>query len=103
MEIKHLTNENFDEFIKNADKPVLVDFYADWCGPCKMVAPILEELQAENEDVYVCKVNVDEAGEVAQKFAVMNIPTIISFKDGAAHKKHVGALGKDGLLELMDK
>lgn len=101
MALKHLDNTNFDEFIKNADKPVLVDFFADWCGPCKMVAPILEEIQEENEDIYVVKVNVDDAGEVAQKFQVMNIPTLITFKDGEVHKKNVGALPKDGLLDLF--
>ncbi len=102
MALTHLDNETFDDFIKNADKPVLVDFYADWCGPCKMVAPILEELQEENDDIIVVKVNVDEAGEVAQKFSVMNIPTLIVFKDGDVHNKTVGAAGKDALLELFN-
>ncbi len=103
MELKHLTNEDFQEFISGADKPVLVDFYADWCGPCKMIAPILTEIAEENDDIYVCKVNVDNAGEVAAKFGVVNIPTIISFKDGEMYKKNIGAVPKDALLELLDK
>ncbi len=103
MELIHLNNDNFDEFIANADKPVLVDFYADWCGPCKMIAPILTEIAEENDDVIVCKVNVDDAQNVAAQFSVMNIPTLISFKNGEVHKKTVGAVGKDGLLELLDK
>ncbi len=101
MAITHLDNSNFDEFIKNSTKPVLVDFYADWCGPCKMIAPILEEIAEENDDIEVVKVNVDDAGEVAQKFGVMNIPTLISFANGEVNKKTVGAAGKDALLELV--
>ncbi len=101
MALTHLNNDNFDEFIKNSDRPVLVDFYADWCGPCKMVAPILEEIAEENQDIHVVKVNVDDAGAVASKFAVVNIPTLISFTNGEVHKKHVGAAPKDALLELM--
>ncbi len=101
MSLTHLDNENFDEFIKNADKPVLVDFFADWCGPCKMIAPILEEIAEENDDIIVVKVNVDDAGAVAQRFAVVNIPTLISFNNGEVNKKHVGAAPKDALLELV--
>lgn len=101
MALKHLTNQDFDEFIKNADKLVLVDFYADWCGPCKMVTPILEEIQQENENVIICKVNVDENPEIASKFSVVNIPTMISFIGGQPYKKIAGALPKDGILELI--
>lgn len=101
MALKHLTNEDFDDFIKNADKPVLVDFYASWCGPCKMVAPILEEIQEENDGVYIVKVDVDVAGDIASKFSVVNIPTMITFKDGEVYKKQVGALPKDGILDLL--
>ncbi len=101
MALTNLDNTNFDEFINTTEKPVLVDFYADWCGPCKMVAPILEEIATENDDIEVVKVNVDNAGEVAQKFGVVNIPTLISFKNGEVNKKTVGAAGKDALLELV--
>lgn len=101
MALKHLTNEDFDDFIKNANKLVLVDFYADWCGPCKMVAPILEELQQENENMIICKVNVEENPEIAAKYSVVNIPTMISFIGGQAYKKAVGALPKDGIIDLI--
>lgn len=100
MSVEVLTNENFDEKIKGSNKPVIVDFYADWCMPCKMVAPILEDIATNNDDVQIYKVNVDEAGEVAQKYEVRNIPTIISFKNGELHKKQVGAVPKEAILEL---
>ncbi len=101
MAIEHLTTQNFDETIKSATKPVLVDFYAQWCGPCKMIAPVLEEISAENDDFIIYKVNVDEANEVAQKYGVANIPTLISFKDGEILNKNVGALPKDKIIELV--
>lgn len=101
MALTHLTNETFDDFINNADRPVLVDFFADWCGPCKMIAPILEEMQEESTDYIICKVNVDDAGAVASKYQVVNIPTLISFKGGEVYKKSVGAAGKDALLDLL--
>ncbi len=100
MAVEILTSENFSEKIKNADKPVIVDFYADWCMPCKMVAPILEDISSNNPEVIVYKVNVDETGDVAQQFQVTNIPTMISFKNGEVHKKSVGALPKESILEL---
>ncbi len=102
MAVEILTSDNFDEKIKGATKPVIVDFYADWCMPCKMVAPILEDIATNNQEVEVYKVNIDEAGEIAQQFEVRNIPTMISFKNGEIHKKTVGALPKEGILELAE-
>ncbi len=100
MAVEILTSENFSEKIKNADKPVIVDFYADWCMPCKMVAPVLEDISSNNPEVQVYKVNVDETGDIAQQFQVTSIPTIVSFKGGEVHKKSVGALPKESILDL---
>ncbi len=102
MSVEVLTNENFEEKIKGSEKTVIVDFYADWCMPCKMVAPIFEDIATTNSEVQVYKVNVDEASQIAQKFQVTSIPTIISFKNGEVHKKTVGALPKEGILELAE-
>ncbi len=98
--IANVTAETFDEIVGAADGPVLVDFWAEWCGPCKMIAPILDEIAAEHEgSISIAKVNVDEAGELAQRFEVMSIPTLIVFTNGEPAKKMVGASGKAKLLE----
>ena len=98
--ITNLTNETFDEAVAGASGPVLVDFWAEWCGPCKMIAPILDEIATEHgESISIAKVNVDEAGDIAQRFQVMSIPTLIVFNEGEPAKRMVGALGKAKLLE----
>ncbi|MEM7093521.1 MAG: thioredoxin [Actinomycetota bacterium] len=98
--IKNLTQENFDEEVIAADQPVLVDFWAEWCGPCKMIAPILDEIADEHGDkLTIAKVNVDEANELALRFNVMSIPTLLVFKDGDVAKRMVGASGKSKLVE----
>ncbi|MFT4990803.1 MAG: thioredoxin 1 [Acidimicrobiales bacterium] len=98
--ITSLTTETFDEMVASADGPVLVDFWAEWCGPCKMIAPILDEIAEEQGDnLSIAKVNVDEAGEIAQRYQVMSIPTLLVFKDGEVAKRMVGASGKAKLLE----
>ncbi|HZU71348.1 MAG TPA: thioredoxin [Acidimicrobiales bacterium] len=100
--IVNLSDSTFDEEIKSSDKPVLVDFWAEWCGPCKMVAPVLEEIASENPDgIRVAKVNVDDALEVARRFEVMSIPTLILFKDGDPALRLVGARGKGQLLQEL--
>jgi thioredoxin 1 len=98
--INTLTDATFDEEIASAELPVIVDFWAEWCGPCKMIAPILSEIAGENtEKVRVVKVNVDDSPDVARRFDIMSIPTLIVFKDGQPAKRMLGAKGKGQLLE----
>ncbi len=100
--ITTLTDATFDEVVNASSAPVVVDFWAEWCGPCKMIAPILDEIAIEQGDaVRITKLNVDENPAVAQRFGVMSIPTILVFRDGELDKKIVGAKGKTQLIEEM--
>ncbi len=102
--ISTLTDTNFDEEIATADVPVIVDFWAEWCGPCKMIAPILSEIAGEqSEKLRVVKVNVDESPDIARRFDIMSIPTLIVFKDGQPAKRMLGAKGKGQLLEDLSE
>ena len=100
MSVIAITKENFALFA-NGDKPLLLDFWAPWCGPCRMVAPIVEEIAAERDDIVVGKVNVDEEMELAVKFGIVSIPTLILLKNGMEVEKIVGYRPKDAILEML--
>lgn len=96
-----ITKENFEEQVIQSPQPVLVDFWAEWCGPCRMLGPVIEELAAELTDVRIGKVNVDEEPDLASRFGVMSIPTVIVFKNGAEERRSVGLVPKQSLLDLL--
>lgn len=101
MAVIKLTKDNFDQEVMQSDKPVLIDFYADWCGPCKMMSPVVEEISDEMSDIKVCKINIDEEMDLAQRYGVMSIPTFISFSGGEIKGKQIGAVPKSALVELV--
>ena len=97
--ITDLDMNSFDEAINSSDTPVLVDFWAEWCGPCKMIAPILEEIASKQEGIKIAKVNVDESPDLARRYEIMSIPALIVFENGSPAKKLIGAKPKGALLE----
>jgi thioredoxin 1 len=101
MSVTTITNANFADEVLQSDKPVLVDFWASWCGPCRMISPVVEEISQENPNVKVGKVNVDEQPELAARFGVMSIPTLIVFKNGQKAASAVGVRPKKDILKLI--
>ena len=101
MSVVTLNKNNFDTEVVQADRPVLVDFWASWCGPCKMLSPIVDEIAGERSDIKVCKVNVDDESELAARFNVMSIPTLLVFKNGQLTNQSVGYRDKNAVLSLI--
>ena len=101
MSAININKNNFQNEIMDSEKTVLLDFWAPWCAPCRMVVPIIEEIAGERPDIKVGKINVDEQMELAQKYGVMTIPTLLVIKNGEIVNKHIGALSKSGVIELL--
>lgn len=101
MSVIDLNKANFQSEVINSEKPVLVDFWAAWCGPCRMVGPIVDEIAEERDDIVVGKVNVDEEPELANEYGIMSIPTLLVFKNGEVVKQLMGAKPKAAILELL--
>ena len=101
MAVIKLTEANFEQEVMQSDKPVVIDFYADWCGPCQMMGPVVEEISNEVTDAKVCKVNIDEEMAIAQKYSVMSIPTFVVIKNGEVTARDMGAKPKSAVLEML--
>ena len=103
MSVIHINKSNFQNEVLNSEKPVLLDFWAPWCGPCRMVSPVVDEIASERGDIKVGKVNVDEQPDLAAQFGIMSIPTLLVFQNGRLVNQAVGARPKSGVLALLDR
>ena len=101
MSVLNITLENFEQEVMKSDKPVLLDFWATWCGPCRMVSPVIDEIAEERSDIKVGKINVDEQMELAAKYGVMSIPTLMVIKNGEVSNQSVGAIPKANILAML--
>lgn len=101
MSVLHVNHGNYTKEVLNSDKPVLLDFWAPWCGPCRMVAPVLEEIAAERPDIKVCKINVDEEMDLASSFRVVSIPTLVVMQNGMEADRMVGFRPKESILDMF--
>ena len=101
MKALHINKDNFHKEVLNSDKPVLLDFFASWCGPCRMVGPILDEIAEEREDIKVCKVDIDQQPELASRFRVMSVPTLMVMKNGQIMEQSIGAKPKHQILAMV--
>lgn len=102
MAVEKVTRDSFEETVLKSDKPVLVDFYADWCGPCKMLSPVVEQIAEESDAYRVCKVNVDEAMDIAAEYGVVSIPTLVVFQNGEVSARTVGVQSKQAILQMLN-
>ncbi|MBQ9786111.1 MAG: thioredoxin [Clostridia bacterium] len=102
MAVEHISKDAFENEVLGAESPVLVDFYATWCGPCKMLAPILDEVSEESDKVKIVKVDIDENMDIAEKYGIMSIPTLIVFKEGQEIAREVGFRQKTQILEIIE-
>lgn len=103
MAVIKITSDNFEAEVLKSSTPVLIDFYADWCGPCKMMSPVIEQIADENADIKVCKVNVDDEPGIAEKYSVMSIPMFACIQNGELVQKSVGAQPKAAVLKMLGK
>ena len=101
MSVLHINKHNFQEEVLNSEKPVLLDFWAPWCAPCRMVSPVLDEIAAERPDVKVCKVNIDEEYDLASRFKVVSIPTLMVMQNGKMEDRAIGARPKKQILAML--
>lgn len=101
MEVSKINSQDFEKEVLQSEKPVLVDFFADWCGPCKMLSPIVDEVASENSDIKVVKVNIDESQDLAMKYQVMSIPTLVVIKEGKEINRSVGLIDKSEVISLI--